>query len=256
MSVLAKSADILDFVAEFPEQATLTSIAERVGQPRSSVHRLLAEMVQNGLLLRVGASRYAPGPRLARWGQAADEVGQIVRLAEPPMKRLRDAVGESIHLYVRQRDKRVCIAAVDGRYELRHFTEVGKPLPLSVGASGKLLLAHADRAVRQQELRRAAEKPVTPRAPSLARLERQLRTIVETDWSTSFGEREEGLAAAAVPVRNSAGQVIAALTISGPTARLSADRFAALCPELKEAGAVISRALGWTGQPAGASAAL
>ena len=59
------------------------------------------------------------------------------------MIRLRDAVGESVHLYVRQRDARVCVAAVDGTYELRHFTEVGKPMPLSVGASGKLLLAFA-----------------------------------------------------------------------------------------------------------------
>jgi len=250
VSVLEKSAGILDFVAESPEQATLTSIAQHIGQPRSSVHRLLAELVQLGLLLRVGPNLYAPGPRLARWGQSAEEVGQIVRIAEPTMIGLRDRIGESVHLYVRQRDKRVCIAAVDGRYELRHFTEVGKPLPLSVGASGKLLLAHADRAVQQQELRRAAEKPLTPRAPSLARLERQLRVIAESDWSTSFGEREEGLAAAAVPVRNDVGQVIAALTISGPTARLTADRFETLCPEVKEAGVRISRALGWSGQPA------
>ena len=144
MSVLEKATQILDVVAEAPEAATLTSIAQRLGQPRSSTHRLLSELVQLGLLFRVGTAKYVPGPRLVRWGEAANGTSDIVRIAKPGMMRLRDAVGESVHLYVRQRDRRVCVSAVEGNFELRHFTEIGKPLPLSVGASGKLLLAFAD----------------------------------------------------------------------------------------------------------------
>ncbi len=174
MSVLAKSARILDLVANSEGDRTLTSIASALGQPRSSTHRLLSELVELGLLLRVGANAYAPGPRLARWGQAAEGVDQIIKIAGPTMTRLRDTIGESVHLYVRQRDTRVCVAAVDGKYELRHFTEVGVPLPLSVGASGKLLLAFAEHDVQRQELRRVAAKPLTPRALSLEQLESQL----------------------------------------------------------------------------------
>jgi len=250
MSVLAKSARILDLGADSDGERTLTSIATALGQPRSSIHRLLSELVQLGLLTRVGTNTYAPGPRLARWGQAAEGVDQIVRVAEPTMIRLRDAIGESVHLYVRERDTRVCVAAVDGTFELRHFTEVGKPLPLSVGASGKLLLAFADPPIQRQELRRAAAKPLTPRAPSLEVLDAQLAAIVDTDWSTSFGEREEGLAAAAVPIRNHAADVVAALSVSGPTARLTAARFDVLAPEIVDAGVAISKALGWDGPAA------
>ena len=140
------------------------------------------------------------------------------------MTRLRDGIGESVHLYVRQRDTRVCVAAVDGNYELRHFTEVGVPLPLSVGASGKLLLAFAEHETQRQELRRVAAKPISPRALSQEQLEMQLAQIAVSGWSTSFGEREEGLAAAAVPIRNHASEVVAALSVSGPTARLTTDR--------------------------------
>jgi DNA-binding IclR family transcriptional regulator len=171
---------------------------------------------------------------------------RIVRIAEPTMTRLRDGVGESVHLYVRHRDTRVCVAAIDGKYELRHFTEVGKPLPLSVGASGKLLLAYADEAIQKLELRRAAAKPVSVRAPSAEDLRRQLDEIVATEWSTSFGEREEGLAAAAVPIRDYAGQVIAALTVSGPTARLTAQQFDQLRPQIRAAADTISLAMGWS----------
>ena len=246
MSVLEKATQILDAVAESPDAATLTSIAHRLGQPRSSTHRLLSELVQLGLLFRVGAANYAPGPRLVRWGEAASGGGDIVRLSKGAMVRLRDEVGESVHLYVRQRDRRVCVSAVEGSYELRHFTEVGKPLPLSVGASGKLLLAFADPATRAQELRRVAAAPLSPRAPSLDELTAQLDEIQRTQWAMSFGEREEGLAAAAVPIRDHAGTVNAALAISGPTARLTAERFEALRPQLSAAAVDISVAQGWT----------
>jgi len=249
MSVLEKATQILDVVAEAPDAATLTSIAQRLGQPRSSTHRLLSELVQLGLLFRIGAANYVPGPRLARWGEAASGVSDIVRISKAAMVRLRDDVGESVHLYVRQRDRRVCVSAVEGNYELRHFTEVGKPLPLSVGASGKVLLAFADQATRAQELRRVAREPLTARAPNLEDLTAQLDEIRETGWSMSFGEREEGLAAAAVPIRDQAGGVNAALAISGPTARLTAERLVALRPQLSTAAQEISAFQGWS-QPA------
>jgi len=245
MSVLEKATQILDVVAEAPEAATLTSIAQRLGQPRSSTHRLLSELVQLGLLFRVGPANYAPGPRLARWGDAAGGSSDIVRISKTAMVHLRDVVGESVHLYVRQRDRRVCVSAVEGKYELRHFTEVGKPLPLSVGASGKVLLAFADPATQAQELRRVAREPLTPRAPTADELVAQLEQIRLTEWSMSFGEREEGLAAAAVPIRNRAGAVHAALSISGPTARLTAERLEGLRDDLTAAASGISRAQGW-----------
>lgn len=251
MSVLEKATQILDVVTESPDSATLTTIAQRLGLPRSSIHRLLSELVQQGLLFRVGTANYAPGPRLARWGEAASGVSDIVRLSKGSMVRLRDEVGESVHLYVRQRDRRVCVSAVEGNFELRHFTEVGRPLPLSVGASGKLLLAFADPVTRAQELRRVAGAPLSPRAPSLDELTAQLEEIHRTNWAMSFGEREEGLAAAAVPIRDRGGAVNAALSISGPTARLSATRFETLRPQLSAAADEISASQGWT--PSGAA---
>lgn len=247
MSVLQKATLILDAVAESPDDATLTSIAQRLGQPRSSTHRLLSELVDLGLLFRVGTATYAPGPRLVRWGEAASGGTDIVRIAQPAMVRLRDAVGESVHLYVRQRGRRVCVAAADGTYELRHFTEIGKPLPLSVGASGKLLLAFADSVTRANELRRVAAAPVSLRAPTLSALDEQLDEIRRDGWSMSFGEREEGLAAGAVPIRDHEGAVVAALSLSGPTARLNAERLQALRGDLSAMAEEISRALGWSG---------
>ena len=89
--------------------------------------------------------------------------------------------------------------------------------------------------------------PVTPRAPTHEELKAQLEDIVQAEWSMSFGEREEGLAAAAVPIRNHAGEVIAALSISGPSTRLTAGRLESVRDGLTAAAGAISRGLGWTG---------
>lgn len=249
MSVLEKASLILDAVADSSGDATLTSIAQRLGQPRSSTHRLLSELVQLGVLFRVGTANYVPGPRLSRWAEVASGDADIVRVSKRIMGRLRDEVGESVHLYVRQRDRRVCVAAVEGNYELRHFTEVGKPLPLAVGASGKVLLAFADPGAQAQELRRVAREPLTSRALTADELKAQLAVIRGTEWSMSFGEREEGLAAAAVPIRDRTGVVHAALSISGPTARLTADRLEGLRTQLSAAAHEISTARGWVPDP-------
>jgi DNA-binding IclR family transcriptional regulator len=116
---------------------------------------------------------------------------------------------------------------------------------LSVGASGKLLLAFADEATLKQELRRVAAEPLTPRAPGAAQLVEQLEVIRRTGWAMSFGEREEGLAAGAAPIHDRAGKVNATLTVSGPTARLNRERLEAIRPRLVAAASEISQALGW-----------
>ena len=164
-------------------------------------------------------------------------------VADQPMRRLRDELGESVHLYVREHDTRICIAAVEARHALRPFIQLGRPLPLRVGAAGKLLLAFADRDVQDAELRRALDDAASlPNAPG-ARLGEQLERIRADRWATSMGEREEGVSAAATPILDSRDRVVAALCISAPTTRLGSDRFDAMRRPLEETAAEISALL-------------
>ena len=141
------------------------------------------------------------------------------------MRRLRDQVGESVHLYVRDHDTRICIAAVEGRHELRPFIQLGRPLPLRVGAAGKLLLAFAPPDVRELELTRALDDAsAMPNAPG-PRLAAQLDLVRAERWATSIGEREEGVSAVATAIVDPRDRVVAALSMSAPTTRLGPDRF-------------------------------
>ena len=245
MSVLDKTTRILDGVCDAAGPVTLADLARTLKEPRSSLHRLLGDLTTLGVLTRLGDATYVPGPRLAHWGEAARQALDLARVSRPILERLRDRTGESVRIYVRDGDARVCTATVEGRFELRHVTQIGRRLPLRVGAAGKLLLAFADPETQAHELALAVTDPLSGAALSGPELERQLAEIRSTGWSVSIAEREEGLAAAAAAVRDRSGSVVAALSISGPSSRLSTDRMQALRPMIDELAADLSNILGF-----------
>jgi DNA-binding IclR family transcriptional regulator len=225
MSVLEKASELIDCLGQAGEPVTLGYVRSALDMPKSSTHRLLGELAALGIVRRADGGRYSLGPRLLYWGEAAADTFSLREVAEASMRRLRDDLGESVHLYVRDQDTRICIAAVEGRHELRPFIQLGRPLPLHVGAAGKLLLAFADADLQQAELRRALkDDAVLPNAPG-ARLGEQLEDIRSSRWATSVGEREQGISAVATAVVDSGDRVVAALCISAPTTRLGPDLF-------------------------------
>lgn len=240
MSVLEKASELIDCLGQAGEPVSLTYVRSALEMPKSSTHRLLAELASLGIVRRTEDGRYSLGPRLLYWGEAAAECFDLRTLAEPVMRRLRDEVGESVHLYIRDRDTRICIAAVEARHELRPFVQLGRPLPLRVGAAGKLLLSFADQEIQRLEIRRAkADAASYPNAPG-ARLAKELTRIRADRWATSIGERESGVAAAATPVYDSRGRVVAALCVSGPLTRLPLERLEGLRRPLERSAAEIS----------------
>jgi len=243
MSVLEKASDLIDCLGRAGEPVSLGYVRSALGMPKSSTHRLLSELAALGIVRRTEDGRYSLGPRLLYWGEAAADTFDLRAVAEQPMRRLRDELGESVHLYIRDGDARICIAAVEARHELRPFIQLGRPLPLRAGAAGKLLLAFAEPDVQRLELRRAkSDADQLPNAPG-ARLAEQLESIRSECWATSVGEREEGVSAAATPVVDSRDRVVAALCISAPTTRLRAERFAEMKGPLEDCAAEISALL-------------
>ena len=242
MSVLEKASDLIDFLGQEREPVTLTRVRSALAMPKSSTHRLLGELAGLGIVRRTQDGRYSLGPRLLYWGEAAAETFDLRAVAEPPMRALRDEIGESVHLYIRDGDARVCIAAVEARHELRPFIQLGRRLPLRVGAAGKVLLAFADPSIQQHELRRARADDEQGRASDDG-LARQLDQIREDRWAYSIGEREYGVAAVASTISDSVDRVVAALCISGPTIRLTVERLEEMSDPLRRSASEVSQAL-------------
>lgn len=239
MSVLQKAAQVIDVLARSGGPVRLGPLAGEVGLPKSSVHRLLADLVGLSVVRQLDDGSYAAGYRLVEWGRSADRTLDLRATAEPLMRQLCAAAGESVHLHVPQGCYRICVAAVDGPHMLRPVIPVGHASLLGYGAAGKLLLADAAEAVRSEARALAASSGRGPWPD-----EDQLTRIRREGWAVSAGELESGLSAlsAAVPTRG--GRVLGALTISGATQRLTARRCAEARPLVMDAAQALARAIG------------
>lgn len=224
----------LDILLVFTEHTSLglTEIADKVGLHKSTVHRLLASLEGKGFLIRDTATeKYRLGLRLwelsAKLMEQTDEPGMQLL---PEMERLRDAVGETVSLYIREGHERIRIQAVQSRQEIRRVAPVGARLPLYAGASSKVLLAFADASVRS-----IVHSADWPDSVNRSAFMRGLEDIRRQGYATSVEEREAGVAAVSAPIVTNGGRLIAALGVSGPANRLDEPRIREIAPMVMEA---------------------
>jgi DNA-binding IclR family transcriptional regulator len=163
-----------------PGALSLAELVEATGLPRATTHRLAMAMEVHHLVRRTPDGRYSLGARL--------QAGGLVEAARPVLETLRDETGESVQLYVRRGDRRLCVASLESPHGLRTIVSVGALLPLDVGSAGKVL---------------------------------RLESSARFGWAQSVEERERGVASVSAPVEDSDGRVVAAVSVSGPVERLS-----------------------------------
>lgn len=195
---------------------SLTEIAQRISLHKSTVHRLLASLEGRGFVLRdPSTDRYRLGYRVWELSANLTQSDEPALILLPEMERLRDLVGETISLYVRDGIERIRIQAVQSNHSVRRVAPVGARLPLYVGASSKVLVAYAAPEVLQMLL----NSPQFPENINKQSFVMQINDIREAGYATSFEERESGATAMAAPIFDRNGKLFAALSVSGPSSR-------------------------------------
>ena len=211
VGVLDKAVGILSLLAE-DGPATLAGVVRGTGLARPTAYRLLSALESHGLVAREDG-RYGLGSRLLSWGGGAGGSG-LIWAAAPVLAALRDRTGESTQLYVREGDRRVCVASVERTGGgLKDAVPVGAVLPLGQGSGGKVLLAWSD----------------TDGADTA-----EMREVRDQGWAESVAERESGVASVSAPVFGPDGNLRAAVCASGPVSRLGehpGERLAAMVVE-------------------------
>lgn len=229
VGVLDRSVLLLELLADGPR--SLRWLSEHSRLPRPTAHRLLVALEAHGLVGRDATGAFRLGPRLTELAFRADPAMDLATLAGPVLARLHDATGESVQLYVRSGDKRLCIAARDAGTGLRDTVPVGAVLPLAAGSGGKVLLAWAPDAAR-------FTVPTGEGVPA-----DELVAIRARGWSASVAEREAGLASVSAPVLRPDGTVAAAMSVSGPVSRLGQAPGRRLSPAVIAAAAELAAGL-------------
>jgi len=225
VGVLDKAVVILSLLAE-GGPATLAEVVEGTGLARPTVYRLLSALEAHHLVAR-GGRRYVLGMRLLGWGARAAGV-DLIEVARPVLAALAEASGESVQLYVREGDRRVCVASVErAGGGLRDTVPVGAVLPLERGSGGKVLLAWAEDGGEFSGVDTS-----------------ELERIRSRGWAESVAEREAGVASVSAPVFGADGGLRAAVCASGPISRLGERPGGRLAEPVVAAAREIEAALG------------
>ncbi|WP_025679240.1 IclR family transcriptional regulator [Paenibacillus massiliensis] len=218
----------------------LTEIAARIGLHKSTVHRLLTTLEDRGFVIRDEATeKYRLGIKVWELSTHMSQSDEPAVLLLPLMERLRDHLGETVSLYLRDGHERIRIQAVQSTQGIRRVAPVGARMPLSVGASSKVLVAFATEEERQS-FRQEAEWGALLDDESYLQ---QLAEVRSIGFATSIEEREPGAAAVAAPILNRKGQLAAALSVSGPVSRLSAETLHEFAPIIMDAAKEMSMLL-------------
>jgi DNA-binding IclR family transcriptional regulator len=199
IQVLDRAVLVIDTLAH-AGPCSLADLQRNTGLPRPTAYRLAVALVRHGVVTRDDSGRFLLGHRLAAWGAVAGR--GLADAARPVLARLGEATGESVQLFVREGDERVCIAVHERASGLRDTVPVGSVFPLDRGSGGKVLLAWANDAARFE----VAAK--------------ELAAVRRRGHADSVGEREVGVASVSAPVFDGSGVVVAAISVSGPIDRL------------------------------------
>lgn len=247
-NTLVKGMRLLETLAHCERPAGVTELARQLGFGKSLTHRLLQGWVALGYVRRVDpAGTYAATLRLWQLGSAVFERLDIRQIATPYMTRLLGCTRETVHLSVLDGDEVVYIHKLDSPEPVRAYSEVGGRAPAWCVATGKALLAWQDPGqldALSQRLVGHSSKTITDPAAFLREMER----IRNVGFAGNRGEWREEVCGVAAPVRDPAGQVIAAIGVSGPVDRLRPSRFKALSVDVIAAADGISSAIGAGGE--------
>jgi DNA-binding IclR family transcriptional regulator len=235
---------ILECLARLGE-AGVTELAAELGVHKSTAFRLAATLEGRRLVEQTSErGKYRLGVGILRLAGATTARLDVVQESRPVCRSLAAATGETVNIAVLSEHSALYLDQVAGSSALQPHNWVGQHIPLHATSNGKVLLSGlADEALDATvpELRKYTSRTITNRS----RLREELERVRAQGYAVAVDELEVGLAAAAAPIRNAHGDVIASMSVSGPTFRMPEATLAAVVERLTDAALEVSHRLGW-----------
>ncbi len=227
---VTRALDLLERLADAGGELGLSQLASAAGLPPATIHRLMRSMVAGGYVRQEPSRRYALGPRLIRLGEVAGRA--LGSWARPYLAELVAEIGETANMAMLEGDAVVYVAQVPSAHSMRMFTEVGRRVMVHCTGVGKVILAQ----LPDQEIARIVARTGMPARTehtltSVDALLTEVGRIRDRGYAVDDEEQEVGVRCVAVSVPAAAARV--AISVSGPTARVTTDRVASIAPILE-----------------------
>lgn len=234
-----RALDILKAFSANDLELSAAQLLQRVNLSRPTLYRLLQTLVASGFVVSVGEpQKFRLGPAVGQLTHAWSSGLNISAIAQPMLQRIWETTQETVALFVPQGPMRLCIAELPSPQALSFKRGIGYQDRMVLGASGQVMLAHADTSMEAIE-RYAEGLPLDP-----LRFAQELRQIRKRGYAVSKNALIEGAVAVAAPFFNRHGQVAGSIAVFGPGARLKEDLVRQLGAILVKEAASLSQALG------------
>ena len=245
LSSVATSIRLLKAFSEEQVEIGISDLAKRLGVAKSTVHRLAVTLVADGMLEQnPDTGKYRLGLSLFRLGSLVRRRMNVSAEARPLLRELREKVNETVHLAVLDGTEIMYVFNLESTQSIRMRSDVGVRKPAYCTAEGQVILAYQPPEVIDLIVREglAARTPQTITDP-LA-LKKVLEGVRARGCAIEDEESELGMRCIAAPLRNDAGEVVAAIGLAGPVSRLSKKALTTYVPHVIETAAAISARLG------------
>ena len=242
IQVIDRAARLLDAIAANKTPVSLKHLAAKTDLHPSTAFRILASLLQHGFVERDDAGHYRLGVKLLQLGSRVQGRMNTRREARPILEWLRDQIGETVNLTVREGDDVVYVDRATPNRMMRVEQMIGGRAPLHVTAVGKLFLAEGGAEACLEYAERTGLPASTPYSiVEPAALWRAVKHCLHQEFALDDQEAELGVGCIGVPVREGTGRIVAGISVSAPIER----RTEAWIPIVKQAGEKLSARLGY-----------
>jgi IclR family acetate operon transcriptional repressor len=227
-----RAFSLIEHLADGGGSLTLSELGTRSGLPMPTIHRLMRSLVAQGYVRQEPSRRYAIGPRMIRLGEAASRM--LGSWAAPRLSTLVERFGETANMAMRDGDSAVYVAQVPSPQSMRMFTEVGRTVMLHCTGVGKAILSQqADDEVTATLKRTGMPARTEHTITTPAKMLEELDAIRTRGYAIDDGEQELGVRCVAAPIPGL--PFLAAVSVSGPSSRVTIDEVDVIAPVLQRA---------------------
>lgn len=244
---VARAIKIIECFSESAFELDLSEVVHKTNLPKATVHRILATL-KNGRLVNQDPEnrKYKLSLKLFELGSLVFRKLKLREAALPFIEELSEKSGETVHLGILDKDEVISIEKADSSFSLRSSIYIGKRAPAYCTGVGKALLAFQPLDKMHLFLQSKRKKYTANTITDANKLEEELEKVRKEGFAVDNMEHEEGVRCVAAPIRNHEGKVVASISISGPSVRLTEEKISQLALMVKETAKNISKELGFS----------
>lgn len=243
---LMRGLDLIEAVSH--EVLTLSELAAKLDLTKSTTHRLLSALVDRGYLAFTPRAGYRLGPKLLLLGTLAQAQADLVQVARPYLEELAAASEDTVHLGVLDGNFALYLDKVPGRRRITISSRVGDRQPLSSTGLGKALMIDSTPAYWRERFD-ADQAAGAMKADGKVWMTR-MEGYAKAGRAFDLEENEDQIRCVAAPIRDAAGKIVGAISVSTAAQYMSDDRMGTLSDDVRHTADAISRELGFEARDA------